>query len=580
MANSTQGRLNHLIYGASAFNLQLPTPNNSSNHATSTLPPGGRLDHNHTRESTAVRVLPKSSSSSSHKEDPFDMYFNYPLYEGRHQYEGETDATTQSDVFSEGSPETTPSAVTTDSSVGTGPDFDEDIEMPDAAPVSPAPHNNKENLWPKVSNTDLPRYPIIHDQDDLTPHAEATLTPVALPLRHARRPSRSSASPIADPRKKTRRVPEPQKTSKVRENGACTLCKGSRISCSVDGVCDGCKRLCAGCHGVVAEKVCIRRALQDSVVSMMNRWCQDSMILLPSSGFQPSSGSMAVFIYFSEDPQSPRLQMQAVKCPKGLVIISDNGPSHHEAISRWTREHLGASANRSFDSLLQQLLAVFVEGGALDLEPSSSSVFVGFQREWMKKLLRMRCMWNAWSCRKFYVRDINGQLVQDSTQPIHEYLHRYAGQKISELEKDILKEIDKLQNGIKVGDSAPLLSAYHVGVWISLWQLALMYRHSSGASLGFRTEQFRETTEDLYNKVVVLFSVIFRTTKALNYLMDARSKAFSGKPVVGKAFENAWRARNDFYNSFRKQYPGDEFVSELVIGKEAKVLSRKRAGRK
>jgi len=266
-----------------------------------------------------------------------------------------------------------------------------------------------------------------------------------------------------------------------------------------------------------------------------------------------------------------------------IIAVPENGRLHQNDISDWARKQLTAGANRSFDSLLQQLLAVLVEGGALDY--ANAGVLATSQRDWMEKLLTMRCMWNVWICRKFHVRDARGQPLLDSTQPIHEYLRGYAGQMISQLEKDVLKEIDKkLQGGIKHGEHpTPLLvSAYHLGVWVSLWQLALMYRHSSGAPLSIRKEQFRETTEELYSKVVVLYSVIFRTNKALHCLIGPESGVsglFGGKPVVN-AFDKAWRAREEFYNSFKQQYSGDELIQKLVIAKEAKVLGRKRTTRK
>lgn len=240
---------------------------------------------------------------------------------------------------------------------------------------------------------------------------------------------------------------------------------------------------------------------------------------------------------------------------RGFTIVSDSGLSHDKAIFWWAREQLRVNPCRGFGSLIPQLLACFVEDEALDYAnhpPSKSShTFVASQKYWTGELLKMVCMWNVWNCRKFYVRDVRGQPLPESTQPIHEYLHIYAGAEISRLEKVVLQEVDKLQGGIKLGERPTplLLSAYHLGVWISLWQLVVMYRQSSGARLGFRKEQFRETTEELYNKVVILYSVVFRTSKALLYLIDKEtgvSGVFGGKSVLGEAFDKAWRARKDF----------------------------------
>jgi hypothetical protein len=215
MENS-QARFNRhpFILGSSDFQPQ-SAATAPSNHATA---PRGGLDQ--TRERT-------KTLGSSREESPlsdFEMWFDYPKYQGGE----ETDATTQSDLFSEDSPETTPSALTAGSSVGTGPDLDDDDHEMTDAPITPEPHHDL--LWPKDPNTDLPRHPTIHDHEDLTPHHEANPTPTPLypgPGR-MRRPSRASLAPPTG--KKTRRVADTKKTSMVREIGSCTVCKGSKVS--------------------------------------------------------------------------------------------------------------------------------------------------------------------------------------------------------------------------------------------------------------------------------------------------------------------------------------------------------------
>ncbi|KAK0632871.1 hypothetical protein B0T14DRAFT_505313 [Immersiella caudata] len=253
---------------------------------------------------------------------------------------------------------------------------------------------------------------------------------------------------------------------------------------------------------------------------------------------------------------------------------------HRNAIALWARSQLKASANDSFDFLIQQLLVVYVEQRALDhansLEPNTGDAFLKSQNEWLDKLLMMRCMWNVWSCETFCVLDSRGQPLTGSTKAVQDYLHQFAGLEISWLEKVVLRELDKLQTGIK-GDQPLLTSAYHIGVWIAMWQLIMMYRQP--APLWFQRAQFRETTEELFNKVVVLYSALFRTTKALNHLIGAGSRVFGGKPIVAEAFEKAWASHTKFYNSFRYQFSGDELIQGLVIKKESEVLRRKR-GRK
>jgi len=132
-----------------------------------------------------------------------------------------TPANTDSDTDSEGHSATSPSGLTAGSSVGTSEDTDEDAVMTDA----PTPERPHEDIWPRVSNVDIPpRDPTIQDNDDplhvaddqmLLPHAK--LLPQSLdPAAQG-----SPTPPAARPRK----LPCPEKTSKVRNMGACLHCR-------------------------------------------------------------------------------------------------------------------------------------------------------------------------------------------------------------------------------------------------------------------------------------------------------------------------------------------------------------------
>ena len=72
-----------------------------------------------------------------------------------------------------------------------------------------------------------------------------------------------------------------------------------------------------------------------------------------------------------------------------------------------------------------------------------------------------------------------------------------------------------------------------------------------GAPLSSRRNQFRETTGELYNKVVVLYSGLFRTSKALENLQDAGTRVFGGNQNVCRAFEGAWKSHTGFCKSRR-----------------------------
>jgi hypothetical protein len=232
----------------------------------------------------ATRHLILGSSADQDGVDAFEQFFDYRRYEGDN-----TDATTQSDLFSDENSVTCPTTLTAASSVGAPPDVEEDTVM---SGTVAAPELHKELPWPQDSDSGLPpRDPTIQDQDALTPHGEipaADMGPPEGPGYLNTAPG-SVFIPAADtyhpaPRPRTRRLDRPEKTKEVRERGACALCKISRVSvsatpvslprqpilirssqCGAEGVCPKCVAVCKEWPGVDAGRICTRGALHDVV---------------------------------------------------------------------------------------------------------------------------------------------------------------------------------------------------------------------------------------------------------------------------------------------------------------------------
>lgn len=150
-------------------------------------------------------------------EGEFSSWFDQITYQDR----GMTPATTHSDTDSEGHSATSPSALTAGSSVGTSEDTDEDVVMTDA----PTPERPHEDIWPQVSNVDIPpRDPTIQDHDDPLHLAEDhMLLPQPKLLPQSLDPS-AQGSPTP-PATRPRKLQCPEKTSKIRNMGACLHCK-------------------------------------------------------------------------------------------------------------------------------------------------------------------------------------------------------------------------------------------------------------------------------------------------------------------------------------------------------------------
>jgi len=228
----------------------------------------------------------------------------------------------------------------------------------------------------------------------------------------------------------------------------------------------------------------------------VERWCWNDTGLLAPSSSQFTNESVTVLIYFSEDSGALPLKIDARVFigPGGhqrLGIRAGDGPPRDGDIYQWAKNRLVMNHHDGFESCIERLLVSFVDGNALQhvitaetgtqaVNPTTVS-FVESQVAWLKKLLRMRCMWEVWRCRKFYISGSSTFFPPELYQAVQEYLHQYAAESISELEKDVLKELDKLvsaQNGVRSAEYPLLWSAHNIAMWMSLWQLIFVYRQS------------------------------------------------------------------------------------------------------
>lgn len=93
----------------------------------------------------------------------------------------------------------------------------------------------------------------------------------------------------------------------------------------------------------------------------------------------------------------------------------------------------------------------------------------------LSNLLVMKSMWKVWHCKQFFIReDRVSQPFPLGLQcaSIHDSLRLFAAQKISELERKVLADIQKYI-AKKDAPGIPLTTK-----WLVLWQMIFIYRHS------------------------------------------------------------------------------------------------------
>ncbi|KAK1835542.1 hypothetical protein QBC39DRAFT_368054 [Podospora conica] len=579
------------IYGAAHFSLD----HADSTHAAS-VHEGARGDYPGSISSPPLEQEFESwYTQIRYNEEPLD----HIMFPGDHA----THASTQSETDSEGLSATSPSGLTAGSSVGTSEGTDEDAVMTDA----PTPERPHEDIWPQLSNVDIPpRDPTIQDNDypiHLAEDHQMSLPSAKLLPQLLDPTAQGGPTPAAT---RGRRLPCREKTSKVRNIGACLHCRVAKTSCDAtpDSPCDECvKSIGKWKCPSDAREICIRKTPYEVVGSLSpRRWCLDTGRPLPS---RFGGQTVAILVSFTADTSGPFLQIHArqVEGQQQYGILPGQNPHLEDDMYRWAKRGIEGDRSSSFEPALDRFLMSLEQNRGLDEacrlqnKPNVPLSFVESQKECVRRLLKMKCMWRIWGKPLFFRarEDQAGREMGSSLhfQPVQDYLHQLAGQAVSEAEKDVLKEVDRLLAPISIrkGEYRILWSALNVVAWTSLWQLMLVYRSTlrmfsegqiskTPTSTIFHSPkraEFLATTVELYKNVAVLCSGAFRTKRALESLEEAGRDVFANEPF---SFPQVWEAHSAFYQSFRVEAPGDELVKSLVADKEGKVLGRKRPSKK
>lgn len=177
-------------------------------------------------------------------------------------------------------------------------------------------------------------------------------------------------------------------------------------------------------------------------------------------------------------------------------VVPDEGPGV-DHIGTWVKAQITSEEKNDFESWLEKLHLRFVQSNCLDSAVKSDERTArmegkptlskepwkvkDMQKELLKNILSMRCMWKVWSCERFDVRAANGSPLPSDwdISAIGDHIQRVAEQQLSSLEKKILRDMDRYLSPLEIREDRPVLkSAMNVASWIILWQMVLLYRQS------------------------------------------------------------------------------------------------------
>ncbi|KAK0734007.1 hypothetical protein B0T26DRAFT_632329 [Lasiosphaeria miniovina] len=378
---------------------------------------------------------------SAGPEDCADEFFDWPRYERDME-----DVVTQSSLM-DGDSQASPPALTTGSSVTAlrDNDNDDDCVMTDVAPQAP----ELPIVWPKVSDAQLPREQEIHI--------------FIMPSGETQGPSPPPTPNTGHTRGRT--VKKPEQTKKVRDKGACFHCRIGRVAVS---------------------KTPFRR----------HRWNWESQCFRPSlEQFIESRVPIKLLVSFPSKPGKCELEVDARAFkthygggdPVSVVILPIEGLSE-EKMYAWAASQVLTESEKDFQACVEGLLQGYERNNTLDkaagnfLEHKKHKIL----KRLMLNLLHMMQMWKIWSSGPFVIRQVldngNGKPTSMGFQSIQNHLRRHAEQAMSSLERHILGDIDGYLSSTESGkEDTSLSSVLQVAMWVSLWQIILIYRESLGS---------------------------------------------------------------------------------------------------
>lgn len=293
-----------------------------------------------------------------------------------------------------------------------------------------------------------------------------------------------------------------------------------------------------------------------------------------------------LFISCSDDVNSPCLHLEArLFGPPGqarLDIVLSEPPSKtqswEDVICCWMEQQIMAESRMDFEAEMDRLLVGFDRQERTKMRPAGQQM----ARALLSNLFQMRCMWKVWGCKQLFFRkqrELRGLPFDFRLEAIQDSLRRFAGQKISELERRILPEI----GGYITAKDSSGSTATEIDVlkWFSSWQLMLTYRQSwswvleqqqtnaapipiegrlvaPSLLLQMLTENsvaplmdvtrhdFRETTERLFEGIIVIYSGVFHKKTTVEKIRDADFQVFGADQSLYAAYQRVWQALPDF----------------------------------
>ncbi|KAK3498067.1 uncharacterized protein B0T23DRAFT_394250 [Neurospora hispaniola] len=389
--------------------------------------------------------------------------------------------------------------------------------------------------------------------------------------------------------KRERILSNPEETARTRENKACLSCKIQKTRCKPESPCPGCVDFSAKVGS--PDTVCNRAIL--TMIRTKADWPLTNQVLSQPKREQAWGNGKRTELLISHCTNADNalllvhgcefIEQRPGPCFYHMIgIAPDEGPSDKNLYDWGKRDvEVHADTEENFPNCLEKFLLLYEQmfhQRYVANVKGSAQTRPGRFHKLMDNAQYVACVAKIWTARRF---SVSGVPFGFDPEPVSVFLRQRAGKMIGPIEGQILEQLKVFSNSketkITTDLESTMGSALVIAVWTALWQMMLTYR--SVLNLTLPGTAFHEETNKLFQSMVTIYSMLFRTAEVLRTVEKAFESADAfDNDQVRQAFRKAWETRFDFYCEVEKGSPSnrqDALLKTHVITWEELILNRR-----
>ncbi|KAG5984030.1 hypothetical protein E4U55_006259 [Claviceps digitariae] len=398
---------------------------------------------------------------------------------------------------------------------------------------------------------------------------------------------------IKDTEKRSRQLVDPLQTADVRKSGACVPCRVTKTRAFPNHAHLVCTRMAPAMAWPVMAKVpdfWSSFAAEEHYLCSGPRFFtgspRDISVLFTGDKFSPS-------LYATVQAYRSTNSHEETGSPRTAAFPREKVPSHSK-LEIWVEKQMERENGPEFSLVLQNFLRLYSKEGLRKLPKNTTDPKL--QQDLVRAVHKMNCFFRIWKMPSFMCIDPSKKLVPLPIS-VQAQLRRIARKALDRLEYDVFKMLDDClsQQGAPKAEE-------RVAIWVSMWQLMLMYRElllaykthlghmmqdpsSPDEFITCQTLQYRRLIDGFYPLLAIFYHYQFRTKKSIELSFDwLDSISSSNVPReektqirhFGQQLLVSRRGLYDYFETSANRNEVDNMLWTFVVEHELKKLNARK----